>query len=220
MMRRKAMRRALMPTSDPFRYLESGTALTGDLPRDVVAYLGAHGCPRTAAHSAAVAAEARRLALSFGVEAPAAEAAGWLHDVSAVIPVAERLPAARAWRVPVLPEERAAPMLLHQKLSAVLARRLFGVADAAMLQAIGCHTTLRSGATMLDQVLFVADKVAWDQPGEPPYLAAVRAGLERSLAAAARAYLRYLWEQRDTLPAVHPWMAEAYRALSAAEDRR
>ena len=71
-----------------------------------------------------------------------AENAGWLHDISAVIPEARRLDYARQWHIEVLPEEATAPILLHQRQSAVLAAEVFGVTDPAILSAVGCHTTL------------------------------------------------------------------------------
>jgi predicted HD superfamily hydrolase involved in NAD metabolism len=198
--------------------LGEGVMLTGDVARDVDTFLRHHGCPQTAIHSAAVAAEARRIALLSGVEAIPAVQAAWLHDVSAVIPVAERVAAAEALDIPVLAEERALPMILHQKLSVVLARDLFGVSNAAVLSAIGCHTTLKAEATALDKVVFVADKLAWDQPGKPPYHVAMEAALLHSLDAAACAYLRYLWERRATLAVVHPWLAAAYAYSCCEED--
>lgn len=193
--------------------LSAGIVFTGDVAQDVVAFLEHHGCPQTAVHSAAVATEAQRIAAAVGLELTHAAQAGWLHDVSAVIPAEERVAAAEALDIPVLPEERALPMILHQKLSAVMARDLFGVTDAAVLSAIGCHTTLKAGASVLDKVLFVADKLAWDQPGEAPYREALEAALARSLDAAVCVYLRYLWERRATLAVVHPWLAAAHAHL-------
>ena len=198
--------------------LGEGVVLTGDIGRDVTTFLRHHGCPQTAIHSAAVATEARRIALLSGVEAIPAVQAAWLHDISAVIPTAERVAAAEALDILVLPEERALPMILHQKLSVVLARDLFGVTDAAVLSAIGCHTTLKAEATVLDKVVFVADKLAWDQPGEPPYRAVMEAALVHSLDAAVCAYLRYLWERRATLAVVHPWLAAAHAHLCTREE--
>lgn len=191
--------------------LAEGWTPTGDLRRDAPAFLHHHALPHTAIHVAAVAAEARRLALRCGLDTDAAETAGWLHDISAPIPNGERVAAARTLGVEVLPDEAAFPMILHQKLSAVLGRDLFGVRDAATLSAIGCHTTLKAGASPLDVLVFVADKIAWDQPGTPPYLAALVAALDVSLGAAASVYLNHLWERRASLGTVHPWFLAAYK---------
>ncbi len=188
---------------------------TGDIARDADAYLCAHGKPHTAEHSAAVAGVARNLALRLGLEPAPAVAGGWLHDISAPIASSQRLEVATALGIEILPEERAHPMILHQKLSMPIARELFAVDDSAILSAIGCHTTLKPGASPLDMVVFLADKIARDQPGTPPYRNALLAALTKSLAAACLVYLSFLWEQRETLPVVHPWMAAAYCELSS-----
>jgi predicted HD superfamily hydrolase involved in NAD metabolism len=194
--------------------LAGGIHVTGDIPADVTAFLTRHGCPRTIEHSREVAEEARCLAIRFGAGPAQAEAAGWLHDVSAVIPNGERVRAARDLGLAILPEEQKAPVTLHQKLSAAMAAQLFGLDDQAVLSAIACHTTLKAGASTLDKVLFIADKVRWDQPHQAPYLQAVLAGLEHSLNEGVRAYLEYLWQRRETLAAVHPWLAEAHAELA------
>lgn len=187
--------------------------MTEDVPR----FLAHHGCEPTAAHCGAVAAEARRLARRFDGDPVAAGTAGWLHDASAVIPKRDRLRYAEVWGLPVLDEERALPMILHQKLSVVVGREIFGVRDPAVLAAVGCHTTLRAGAGRLDKVLFLADKIAWDQPGCPSYLSAVQDALTGegagALDAAVCVYLRFLWAQRATLPVIHPWLRAAHREL-------
>ncbi len=54
-----------------------------------------------------------------------------------------------------------------------MAQEIFGVTDTLILNAVGCHTTLRAQPTTLDKVLFVADKLVWDQPGTPPYAQAL-----------------------------------------------
>jgi HD superfamily phosphohydrolase YqeK len=104
-------------------------------------------------------------------------------------------------------------MIIHQKLSAWMAADVFGITDPTIISAVGCHTTLRAGAGPLDMAVFVADKIAWDQPGDPPYLVAILAAAERSLADAARVYVGYLWERRATLAVIHPWLAEAHKDL-------
>jgi predicted HD superfamily hydrolase involved in NAD metabolism len=194
--------------------LTDGIAFTDDLASDVSAFLTFHLCSKTAAHCRAVSAEARQTALKTGINPQQAEIAGWLHDVSAVIAAAERADIAEEWGLAVLPEEAAFPMIIHQKLSVVLAREVFGVRDDMVLSAIGCHTTLKANASALDKVVFVADKLAWDQPGNPPYHAEMKAALEHSLDAAALVYLQYLWERRETLKVIHPWMRAAYLELT------
>ena len=190
--------------------LGDGLTLSGAPQSDIPAFLISHDFPETARHCAAVAREARRIAVRVGADADGAERAGWFHDVSIVLPTAERVAAARTLGVDVLPAEAAFPMILHQKLSVVLARDIFGERDGAVLSAVACHTTLKADASVLDTVLFVADKIAWDQPGIPPYQDALLTALETSLDAAAFAYLRHLWERRLALGVIHPWFVDAY----------
>ena len=144
--------------------LREGWVQTGDIRHDVPTFLTAHGLPETAAHVGNVAKVAKQLAARFGEDAAqtGAETAAWLHDISVVFPNETRIMAAESFGLTVLPEERAYPMIVHQQLSAVLARELFHVRDPTTLSAIACHTTLKAGATRLDTIVFIADKIAWD----------------------------------------------------------
>ena len=196
--------------------LTANVHLTGDVHSDVTAFLIHHGCSKTADHCTSVAAEAKRLAARFGADELLAQTAGWLHDVSAVFPTPQRAQVARQLGVEVLPEEAAAPMILHQKLSAVMAHKIFRVTNKATLSAIECHSTLKANASLLDKVVFIADKIAWDQSDTAPFLESVLASLEQSLDQAVLRYLDYLWQQRDTVPVVHPWFVDAYEQLSRA----
>ncbi len=193
--------------------LQKGINFSGQIAVDVPHFLRHHGFPKTAKHSGDVALKSRELASRFNANADKAEIAGWLHDVSAVFLSAERANIARELGVEVLPEEAIFPMIIHQKLSVVLAREIFAVDDPAILSAIGCHTTLKQDASLLDKVVFVADKIAWDQPGNPPYLEDIIAGLEKSIDHAAFVYLDYLWQMRDTLKVLHSWTRDAHSEL-------
>ncbi len=186
----------------------------GQIAVDVPRFLIANQLPGTAAHCGNVAREARRIANLSGIDADTAEQAGWLHDISAVWATNQRLGAAETFGLEILPAERQAPNLLHQKLSVVLARELFGVQDEQILSAVGCHTTLKADPAPLDLVLFAADKLAWDQPGEGRFQPAMRAALEISVEQAVLVFLTDLWQHRTELPVLHPWTEAAYRQLS------
>jgi predicted HD superfamily hydrolase involved in NAD metabolism len=196
-----------------FEALTGQMRFTGELKDDVHLFLVENGCPKTAEHCLEVGAEARRLALLFGTDPEACETAGWLHDISAVIPNHQRIEASRLLGIEVLPEEEQFPMIIHQKLSKVMAGEIFQVDNIEILNAVGCHTTLRAQATLLDQILFVADKLAWDQPGIPPYMDLLNEALGKSAAHAAFAYINYLWQRKETLRVIHPWLGEAYEEL-------
>ncbi|GIP38127.1 HDIG domain-containing protein [Paenibacillus sp. J31TS4] len=199
--------------------LAEGVPFSGNLREDVSAFLTVHHCPHTLTHSLRVAAEAKRLAEASGQDPAGAEAAGLLHDISACIPNAGRLQSSQALGVDILPAEVTFPPILHQKLSRVIAQALFGITDEAVLSAIGCHTTLKPGASQFDHILFVADKIEWDQPGTPPYLDRLKQALARSVEHASLVYLEHLWNNRLSLKVLHPWAEEAYRELYSTLDR-
>ena len=194
-------------------YLCRDILFTGDITRDAPTFLIHHRYSETAQHSQKVANEAQRIAVYSEVDSTKAEIAGWLHDISAIFPVDERTIIARMLGLEVLEEEDRCPMIVHQKLSRLMAQEIFGVTDEVILDAIGCHTTLRAHSTKLDKVLFVADKIAWDQEGIPPYDAALRAALGYSLDHAVHFFVNYLWERRQSLLVLHPWLREAYQDL-------
>ena len=94
-----------------------------------------------------------------------------------------------------------------------MAKDLFHIRDEEILNAIGCHTTLRANSTVLDKVLFVADKIEWDQAGNPPYLSQILEKLDLSLNHVAFEYINFLWQQRVHLKVIHPWLKDAYYEL-------
>lgn len=193
----------------------NGFQFTGDTLRDAPDFLEHHGFPHVATHVKAVALEARNLAERFGLDANAAELAGILHDIAVIVPNAERIALSQALDLPVLPEEEQVPMILHQKHSRIFARDLFGIQDEPVLSAIECHTTLKVNSSPLNRVVFLADKISWDQPGIPPYLNDLLAALENGLDAGTRFFLEYLISSPNLL-VVHPWLREAHESLNPA----
>ena len=186
---------------------------TGKLEEDVPRFLISLGHPKTAEHCLTVATKAKELAERFGSNPYKAEQAGYLHDISAIIPNEKRIEFAQSQSVEILAEEIQYPMIIHQKLSVVLAREAFDVTDEEVLSAVGCHTTLKARASLLDKVVFLADKIAWDQKGNPPYIYELVKAMERSLDDAVLEYINYLWERRNQLRVVHPWLVEAREYL-------
>lgn len=166
-----------------------------------------------AEHSREVAIECKMLANRFKINSTDAEIAGLLHDISAIYPYDRRLEIANKLGIEVLEEERGVPLILHQKISQVMARDIWNIDDKMILDAIGCHTTLKDNASQLDLVLFVADKIKWDQKGIPPYINALNEGLTISLEHGAYAYIKYLMNNKSSLKIIHPWLKNAYDDL-------
>jgi HD superfamily phosphohydrolase YqeK len=89
-----------------------------------------------------------------------------------------------------------------------------GALSGLLLGVVVSRPSPKPETWLLDTVVFVADKIAWDGVGDPPYLADLLAALDRSLPHAALCYLEYLWARRTTIPVVHPWFAAALQQLT------
>lgn len=172
-----------------------------------------YGKEVVAEHSKQVATEAKRLALILNEESEKAEVAGVLHDISAVIPNDFKIEVTESLNLDILPEERKFPLIIHQKLSKEIARILFGISDESVLNAICCHTTLKANPLKLDMILFIADKIKWDQGGEPPYIDLVRTNMTKSLEHGVFAFLKYQYDNKSNLMVLHPWLVDAYNCL-------
>ncbi|MEF2965326.1 bis(5'-nucleosyl)-tetraphosphatase (symmetrical) YqeK [Paenibacillus sp. M1] len=193
---------------------EAGLELTGSLLQDVGTFFKLHGDQDTWDHTLKVTSQAVRIARLYGVDPQKAEQAALLHDVSNVIPVTQMLQVAKQLPIEILDEEPGYPRILHQKLSRAMAEIIFGIADEDILNAIECHTTLKPGATLFDKVVFIADKVAWELPGEQTYLDDIRRLVDgQKLDEAAFAYTDHVWNQREHMKLVHPWLIEAREEL-------
>ncbi|MGD8626966.1 MAG: bis(5'-nucleosyl)-tetraphosphatase (symmetrical) YqeK [Anaerolineae bacterium] len=174
----------------------------------------AAGLLDTLDHVERVAAEACRLAERLGLDEEAANLAGLAHDLGGVVPVEERVAVAEGMGLAVSEADRAMPLVLHGPIAAEAAAWKLGVDDDEVLNAIRYHTTLRRGAGLLEKVIFVADKMAYDptSPHRGEYLPAMQEA--SSLDGAALAYLDFLldntWRYGWYL---HPRAVAAYREL-------
>src|SRR5690606_9260026 len=182
------------------------------LAQNVESFFAAHNDPETWKHTLKVATEAKRVAEHYGVDSSKAEQAALLHDISNAVPVREMLSIAQALSIDIMEEEYQYARIVHQKLSKAMAEQLFNIKDQEILDAIECHTTLKSGSHLLDKVLFISDKISWD--GEHQYLLNIREEVYNgNLDAGIIIYLNHIWEQRSKLKLVHPWLIAAREQL-------
>jgi predicted HD superfamily hydrolase involved in NAD metabolism len=198
---------------DVFKGILTDFWFVNDLYEDSYNLLIFHNRRIVAEHSREVAEECKRLAKRFGVNEQLAEISGLLHDISAVFPFDKRLEVSNNLGLEVLKEEGEFPLILHQKISEVMARDIWSIDNEEVLNAISCHTTLKCNFSKLDLVLFIADKIRWDQKGIPPYIESVDKGLNISLERGAYAYIKYLMDNKSNLKVIHPWLLEAHNDL-------
>lgn len=143
-------------------------------------------------HVARVAAEARTLAERAGADCAAVNLAALAHDLAVVVPAAEMVAVAEGMGLHVDEADRTIPLLLHGPIAAAALVEKLDVRDRDVLNAVRYHSTLRKGASVLEKIIFVADKIAYDpsSPHNGEYVPALKAAC--SLDAAALVYLGFL----------------------------
>lgn len=105
---------------------------------DIIKELESEVGPKLFRHSIAVMEEAKKLALAYDCNVEKAKIAGLLHDCGKC---------------------RCSDNLKHAKKSAELAIIKYDVNDMDILNAIMYHTTGRVNMTLLEKIIFIADKI-------------------------------------------------------------
>ena len=98
--------------------------------------------PKVYSHCVRTMEESVILAINYGVDIEKAKIAGLLHDCGKKL--------------------RAQDNLTHSKTGAEVAKEVFDIQDEEILNAIRYHTTGRENMTMLEKIIFIADKI---EPG-------------------------------------------------------
>ena len=182
------------------------------LKNEIKQYLVSKNCEKTYYHCMEVGEYAYQLGEKYLTSPAKVSIAGYLHDISAVYPNNQRINVAQKYGIELNEAEMAFPMIIHQKISKSIAKMDFGIEDNEILSAIECHTTLKKNYADIDLVLFVADKIKWDQEGKPPYLDGLLQALNCSLENAAYFYIDYIL--KHDIKVVHPWLWDAYNQLN------
>ncbi|WP_289460783.1 bis(5'-nucleosyl)-tetraphosphatase (symmetrical) YqeK [Enterococcus faecalis] len=182
------------------------------LKNEIKQYLVSKNCEKTYYHCMEVGEYAYQLGEKYLTSPEKVSIAGYLHDISAVYPNNQRISVAQKYGIELNEAEMAFPMIIHQKISKSIAKMDFDIEDNEILSAIECHTTLKKNYSDIDLVLFVADKIKWDQEGKPPYLDGLLQALNCSLENAAYFYIDYIL--KHDIKVVHPWLWDAYNQLN------
>lgn len=183
-----------------------------DLSEDCKNLLCLNHKEKTWEHVQQVAKVAQDLASTYSIDPQSAYVCGLLHDISAIIKPKDMLGWMKENQQNIDPAEEKYPFLLHQKISTLIARDYFQIHDPMILSAIACHTTLNKRPSQVDMILFLADKIAWDQAGEAPYLKELMVSLTHSLERACLTYINYLFNEGHLLYPHHD-LIEAHQYL-------
>ena len=113
-------------------------------------------------HTLGVEFTAASLAMRYEVDLENAELAGLLHDCAKCIDSEDTLDECKKYNIELTDVEKRNPFLIHSKLGAVHAKKLYGVDDEDIISAIRFHTTGKPDMTMLEKIIFIADYI---EPG-------------------------------------------------------
>jgi len=190
----------------------TGAEFSGDVKTDVKNLLYLYTKQKTFEHVKTVAETNIKIAEQYGLDSNICELCGYLHDISAILPYDYMMKYAVEKNWIIYEAERKFPILLHQRISKVIAEEDFHITDERILSAVECHTTLKINPSKYDMALFVADKLAWDL-GTPPFYDVVNDALKQSLEKASLVYMNYIVENK-IIYYPHKWFEESVKYLS------
>jgi len=110
-------------------------------------------------HSYCVMERCVELAKKFNIDIEIAAKVGIAHDIAKEIETEEKIKYAEKNNIKIDEIERENPTLLHAKIGADIAIKKLGFTEE-MGQAIRAHTTGIENMSLLDKVLFIADRTS------------------------------------------------------------
>ena len=114
-------------------------------------------------HCECVAESCVHLAKKYGANVEKARLAGILHDIMKDTSDEEQLKIMDKFGIMLSESQRKNQKLWHAVSGAAYIQHYMGITDQEILDAIACHTGGKSGMTLLDKVLFVADYISADR---------------------------------------------------------
>lgn len=119
-------------------------------------------------HAASVAQYAARLAAVYGLDPGLAARAGLLHDLAKGLTLEAQRALAQDYFKAIGHDQNPlalcmTPPILHGPASAMLAMELTGEGPGPLSEAIAFHSTASPHMSVLGEVLFLADKIAYDR---------------------------------------------------------
>ncbi len=117
-------------------------------------------------HSIAVMECAVALAETHDCSPGKAAVAGLLHDCARDLSLDETEKVCSEAGIMMDEVSRAQPELLHGPAGSVIAKKVYGITDREILDAIYCHTTGKTGMSIFEKVIFLADYISPDRKFE------------------------------------------------------
>jgi len=116
-------------------------------------------------HSLGVMKRAEELAKIYGADVEVAKKVGIAHDVAKEMTIEESLNYAKENNIQIDEIEKELPYLLHGKIGADMAKKLYGF-NEQMQKAIFYHTTGNPDMDLLAKIIYAADKTEENRKSE------------------------------------------------------
>ena len=110
-------------------------------------------------HTISVSFICTALAMRYGCDLDKAELAGLLHDCAKLYRDQEIVIKCQKQNISLTEDELKAPMVLHAKYGAWLAKHKYNIEDEEVLNAVRWHTTGRPEMSALEKIVFTADYI-------------------------------------------------------------
>jgi len=110
-------------------------------------------------HSAGVACTAAYLAKKYGASVKKAVIAGYLHDCAKGLSKRGMKNSIKKYGIKMDETTKNIPGLWHSIIAAYMARDIFGIKDAEILEAIRFHSTGREKMSNLEKIIYISDYV-------------------------------------------------------------
>lgn len=110
-------------------------------------------------HSKGVQKTAGELAKHYGLDVEKAELAGLMHDCVKNLPAEEMLKLCSELGCELDFVTQREHKLIHAPLGAYYVKKVFGVDDDEIFNAIYWHTTAKADMTMFEKILYIADVI-------------------------------------------------------------
>ena len=130
-------------------------------------------------HSLCVAAEAKKLAETYGGDCDKMYIAGLLHDITKNKTDTEQLQLCEKFGIMLTATEKESPLIWHQITGAEYVKQELGIDDFDIISAIRYHTTGKPDMTLSEKIVFTADLISADR--KYPDIKEIRAAADRSL---------------------------------------
>lgn len=186
--------------------------ITYDIITDLSQYLISNNKLNTYKHVKEVEEYINVIGKKYNLDFDILKIATYAHDIANIMNSSDMLEYIVSNNLYLDEAEKKYPFLLHQRFSKMILEDVFRMGNSTVLSMVECHTTLKGNASAYDLALFIADKLSWDQEGQPPYFDAVMRALDVSLEKAALVYIDYIFEHEMVLYP-HSWLLAARKYL-------